>query len=341
VMILAIETSCDETSVGLVAVESGRAHIASHQVLSQIETHRPFGGVVPEVATREHMRHLGPMVQEVLHEAGVRVEQIDGVAVTGGPGLASSLMVGHAYGCGLALAASKPLTCINHLEGHLVSPFLTSAEPPVYPHLACIVSGGHTLLIEVRAPWSYRCLGRTRDDAVGEAFDKVAKLLGLAYPGGPEVEVRAGKGDPERFSFPRSMAQSGDLHFSFSGLKTAVRYLLPKLTQPLSEKDKNDCCASFQQAVVDIFCRKVGDALERTGVSLLTLSGGVSGNRILAGAIRKVCVSKGVRFEVAQPKWSTDNAGMIGYAAALRWEDGCFEQKDQDVDPNWMLPGCD
>ncbi|MDX6766795.1 MAG: tRNA (adenosine(37)-N6)-threonylcarbamoyltransferase complex transferase subunit TsaD [Candidatus Methylacidiphilales bacterium] len=332
-MILGIESSCDETSVALVREAGGRLEICGHLIASQIEAHRPYGGVVPELATRQHLLRLDPMVARLLEESGTALSDLAGIAVTRGPGLASSLLIGLSYAKGLALASGKPWIGINHMEGHLVSPFLTTGNPPAFPHVALIVSGGHTLLVEVRGPGDYRVLGTTRDDAAGEAFDKVAKLLGLAYPGGPEIEKRARGGNPAAVDFPRSMLDSGDLNFSFSGLKTAVRIF----------RDKNpdfpvdDVCASFQQAVVDVLVAKARRALQQTGGRLLALSGGVSCNSALSGALKKMAEGEGSRFIGPDRTLSTDNAAMIAAAGLLRFRAGQISPWDLDVDPNLRL----
>ncbi len=242
--ILAIETSCDETAI---AILRDRALVAS-EVASQISEHNKFGGVVPEVASRNHLRHAPVLLERALLAAGLTINQVDLFAATSGPGLASSLMVGASLAKALALAGNKPYLGINHLEGHLLSPFFGEAAIPA--HLGLIVSGGHTMTVHVREVTDYRIVGRTVDDAAGEAFDKVAKMLGLAYPGGPEIERVAAGGDPNRYDLPRSMPGSSD--FSFSGLKTAVRYLLPTLTGNFQA----DLCASFQEAVVDVLVEK-------------------------------------------------------------------------------------
>src|SRR5438132_3814145 len=262
--LLAIETSCDETAV---AVLRDRNLLAS-EVASQIEQHQQFGGVVPELASRNHLVHLPRLLEQSLTNARITVREVDLFAATSGPGLASSLLVGNSAAKGLAIGANKPFLAINHLEGHLLSPFFGSKK--IEPNIGLVVSGGHTLLVNVRGVGNYEILGRTLDDAAGEAFDKVAKLLGLGYPGGPEIEMRAQKGDAKKFELPRSMLNSGDLNFSFSGLKTAVRYLLPKVVSradgegsreiredarevPRFARDHtNDLCASFQQAVIDV-----------------------------------------------------------------------------------------
>jgi N6-L-threonylcarbamoyladenine synthase len=262
---------------------------------------------------------------------GISLSEIEAFAATSGPGLASSLMIGASIAKGLALATDKPYLAINHLEGHLLSPFCESGE--AVPNVSLIVSGGHTLLIDVRGLGDYRAVGRTVDDAAGEAFDKVAKLLGLGYPGGPEIERRARDGDPARFDLPRSMMHSGDHNFSFSGLKTAVRYLLPKIGEP----DIADVCASFQAAVIEVLVRKTIGAAKSCGRDLVTLSGGVSCNRALRNALESACTSAGLRCRIAPAQLSTDNAAMIAFAAMLRFERGFTSEVTEEIDPNLAL----
>lgn len=332
-MILGIETSCDETSVALVSDSGGRLEIHAHLIASQIEAHRPYGGVVPELATRQHLARLDPLVERLLRESRMTLPGLAGIAVTRGPGLASSLLIGLSYAKGLALASGKPWIGVNHMEGHLVSPFLAGGLPPDFPHLALIVSGGHTLLVEVRGPGDYQVIGTTRDDAAGEAFDKVAKLLGLDYPGGPEIEKQARNGNPAAVDFPRSMLDSGDLNFSFSGLKTAVRVFIGKHPDfPLA-----DLCASFQQAVTDVLVGKARKAIRLTGCRTLALSGGVSCNGALRRAMERMAAEDGVRFLSADRVLSTDNAAMIAAAGLLRLRAGQTSPWDLDVDPNLRL----
>jgi len=335
--VLGIESSCDETSVAVLQLESEKPILLAHQISSQLEHHKPFGGVVPEVATRQHMKQLDPMVESVLTDSGLALADLGLIAATRGPGLASSLMVGYTYALGLGAGCGIPVAGINHMEGHLFSPFLSAGRALEYPHLALIVSGGHTMLVHVKAPWEYEIIGKTRDDAAGEAFDKVAKLLGMEYPGGPEVETRAALGDAGRFDFPRSMLHSGDYAFSFSGLKTAVRYTLEKLPGSVTDQDRADVCAGFQQAVIEVLTGKSKNALKEYGLNLLTVSGGVSCNRTLVAALQTMCDEVSVDFLPSDPKYSTDNAAMITYAAALRQMDGALPAGQLDIDPNLSL----
>lgn len=327
-MILAIETSCDETAV---AVIDGTTLLAS-EVASQIVLHQATGGVVPEVASRNHLRTLTPVIRTALETAGVTIDQIDAFAATTGPGLATSLMIGASAAKALAVARRKPYLAVNHLEGHLLSPFFGDVAG-VQPAVALVVSGGHTLLVEIESFGRYRLLGQTHDDAAGEAFDKVGKLLGLPYPGGPNVNRLATEGDPRRFDFPRSMLDSGDFHFSFSGLKTSVRYLLPKLDAP----HLPDLCASFQEAVVDVLVAKTIRAAESTRRRVIAVSGGVSCNTRLRAKFREACHARGLELRLAEPTLCTDNAAMIGYVAALMLARGESSPLVSDIDPNLRL----
>jgi N6-L-threonylcarbamoyladenine synthase len=352
--ILAIETSCDETAVAILRGsdrECGSDLLAS-EVASQIAEHEKFGGVVPEVASRNHLAQLPRLLERAMASANITINEIDAFAATSGPGLASSLLVGNSAAKGLAIGAGKPFLAINHLEGHLLSPFFGSKK--IEPNIGLVVSGGHTLLVNVRGVGDYEILGRTLDDAAGEAFDKVAKLLGLGYPGGPEIEAHAKTGDAKKFDLPRSMLNSGDLNFSFSGLKTAVRYLLPKIVgrfdetldgkRRLTQTPYNisgdvlaDLCASFQQAVIDVLREKSLRALQQTKSRRLTLSGGVSCNRAVRENLRATCQKNGIEFLVAEPWLCTDNAAMIAFAAMLRLENGNVSNLAEEIDPNLAL----
>jgi N6-L-threonylcarbamoyladenine synthase len=341
--ILAIETSCDETAV---AILRDRELLAS-EVASQIKEHERYGGVVPEVASRNHLVHAPRLLKRAIEVADISLGQIDAFAATTGPGLASSLMIGASIAKGLALSHGKAYLAINHLEGHLLSPFLWpgSATPAttgseIEPNVSLIVSGGHTLLVEVRGVNDYRVMGRTVDDAAGEAFDKVAKMLGLGYPGGPEIERRAREGDATRFDLPRSMLDSRDHNFSFSGLKTAVRYLLPRLGLGAHAQDDrvvNDLCASFQRAVIDVLVQKSLRAACEIGARLVTVSGGVSCNRELRERMRIACEKAGLKFVGAKPELCTDNAVMIAFAALLRFHMEITSAVTDEIDPNLAL----
>ncbi len=329
-LLLAIETSCDETAI---AVLRGRELLAS-EVASQIAAHQPYGGVVPEVASRHHLQYAPRLLEAAVEHACVSLGEVSAFAATSGPGLASSLMIGTSLAKGLALGFGKPYLAINHLEGHLLSPFFGNANG-IEPNVSLIVSGGHTLLVDVQAVADYRIMGRTVDDAAGEAFDKVAKMLGLAYPGGPEIERCAQGGDPARFDLPRSMLHSGDLNFSFSGLKTAVRYLLPKLAR--TPEDERDLCASFQRAVVDVLVAKTIAAARETGRNLVTVSGGVSCNEDLRAQMSSGCQRAGLELRFASPRLCTDNAAMIAYAAQLRVARGESTPLTSEINPNLAL----
>lgn len=331
--VLALETSCDETAVAV--LEDGV--VLASEVASQILLHRPFGGVVPELASRSHLTALRPTLDAAMAASGLRIGQIDAFAATSGPGLASSLLVGNTAAKGMALAAGKPFVAVNHMEGHLLSPFL-GKPGGVCPCLSLIVSGGHTLLVALHSPGAYEVLGRTRDDAAGEAFDKVGKMLGLPYPGGPEVEkaAAAGPGDPAAYDFPRSMLDAG-YEFSFSGLKTAVLYQVRKLDPADRDAWLADVCASFQQAVIDVLVRKTLRAAREQGFSAVGLSGGVSCNRALREAFAIACREARLELHVARPELTTDNAAMIGFAAEHLLARAITSPLEEDIDPNLAL----
>lgn len=307
--------------------------------------HQAYGGVVPEVASRNHLVHGPALLHAAVQAAAVSLREIDAFAATSGPGLASSLMIGASIAKGLAIGFNKPYLAINHLEGHLLSPFFGSE---LQPNVSLVVSGGHTLLVHAKDVGTYRVLGQTLDDAAGEAFDKVAKVLGLGYPGGPEIERRAIAGDAARFDFPRSMLNSGDHNFSFSGLKTAVRYTIDRLggenavaSSGAASGDSvvNDLCASFQAAAIDVLVRKTIAAALSAHVPLVTLSGGVSCNQALREALRSSCEHSRLEFRAAAPSLSTDNAAMIAFAAMLRFERGFASDVTEEIDPNLPLLG--
>jgi N6-L-threonylcarbamoyladenine synthase len=332
-LLLAIESSCDETAVAIVRGTAGAAtEVLASEVSSQIALHREHGGVVPELASRNHSLHLRGLVEKALQDAGVRMEEIGAFAATTGPGLASSLLIGSTAAKGMACALGKPFLGINHLEGHLLSPFLAQTSVP--PHVALIVSGGHTLLLDVEGPGKYNKLGGTRDDAAGEAYDKVGKMLGLQYPGGPEIEKAAVGGNPKAYDFPRSMVHEPHLDFSFSGLKTAVLYTLQKETGPLPVAD---LAASFQQAVIDILVQKSLRAARQAGRRKIALSGGVSLNKALRAAFQQAGDRAGIGISVASPIFCTDNAAMIAFAALLRHLAGESSSLDGDIHPNLPL----
>ena len=353
--VLALETSCDETGVAILCQrddESGSDLLAS-EIATQMAAHEKYGGIVPEIASRNHLIYAPLLLDRATTAAKVCLSEVDAFAATSGPGLASSLMIGASIAKGLAIGFGKPYLAINHLEGHLLSPFFAGAEQnnQIRPNVSLIVSGGHTMLILVRGLRDYQLIGRTVDDAAGEAFDKVAKMLGLRYPGGPEIEKHARSGDPNRFDLPRSMLDSEN--FSFSGLKTAVRYLLPKIVERFDEPRKHsgltqtpyeldgqvlaDLCASFQKAIIDVLVRKTIAAAHKYGVGLVTVSGGVSCNQELRRELGEACARGEFEFKNAPPWLCTDNAAMIAFAGLLRLQRGFQSQVTEEIDPNLAL----
>lgn len=338
-LILGIESSCDETGVALVeSVGSGVPVLLGHALHSQIEMHQAYGGVVPELASRDHIRRVLPLTREVLARSDRQLASVDVVAYTRGPGLAGALLVGAGVACALGAALDRPVLGVHHLEGHLLSPFL-SADPPEFPFVALLVSGGHTQLMRVDAVGDYRLLGETIDDAAGEAFDKSAKLLGLGYPGGPALARLAEQGDPASFRLPRPLLRSGDLDFSFAGLKTAVLTQVKKLGDELASH-KADLAASTQAAIVDVLCRKSMTALEQTGLKRLVVAGGVGANRELRRQLDAACKTGGVRVHYPELHLCTDNGAMIALAAAMRLQAGIQLPNRRyafDVLPRWPL----
>jgi N6-L-threonylcarbamoyladenine synthase len=335
--VLGIESSCDETSAAVVRLEDGRPALESVVVLSQ-DVHRVFGGVVPELASRAHLTAVGPVVDRALVEAGVALEEVDAIAVTAGPGLVGALLVGLMYGKTLAWTGGKPLIGVHHMEGHLFAPSLEDAEFTP-PFAALLVSGGHTLLLDVPAWGEYRLLGQTLDDAAGEAFDKVATLLGLGYPGGAPLERLAATGRPGRFVFPRpllrDLAGTGEnrWNFSFSGLKTAV---LRAVRQSADlDADRADLARGFQDAALDVLVEKTAAAAEELGYPQAMIGGGVACNRTLAARLRDRLGDR-VRLAVASPRLNTDNAAMIAAAGAWRLARG--ERSGPDLEPRDDLP---
>ncbi|MDF1656986.1 MAG: tRNA (adenosine(37)-N6)-threonylcarbamoyltransferase complex transferase subunit TsaD [Verrucomicrobiales bacterium] len=332
--VLAIETSCDETAVAICDTEGA---VLISNVASQIALHAPYGGVIPELASRNHSADLKPLISATLEEVGLEWADISIIAATSGPGLASSLLIGDTTAKAISAALGCPFYSINHMEGHLLSPFIGEGID-IPPHTALIVSGGHTMLVQVNAVGNYIILGSTKDDAAGEAFDKVGKMLELPYPGGPQISERAEKGDPAAFHFPRSMLDSGDAEFSFSGLKTSVRYLIDKQPKPLLEETLNDICASFQAAVVDVLVGKLQQTAKRNGAALIAVSGGVSCNRSLRERCDGVAKEEGLELRLAPPCYSTDNAAMIAFAAAARRRAGITGSSlSSDINPNLKL----
>jgi N6-L-threonylcarbamoyladenine synthase len=333
VLVLGIETSCDETAAAV--VEDGRRVLAD-VVASQILVHAPYGGVVPEVASRQHVATIVPVIQRTVADAGIALGDLDAIAVTCGPGLVGALLVGVETAKSLAFALGKPLIGVNHLAGHLAAIFLGEDAPPPFPHLALLVSGGHTALIRVDEPGRTSLLGATRDDAAGEAFDKVGKLLGLGYPGGVAIDRLAATGNPRAVELPRALPARDDLDFSFSGLKTAVATRLAKTGVPEGAA-LADFCASFQSAVVDVLVRKSRRALVREGLGALVVCGGVAANRGLRNALAEAAREDGFGLFIPPPKRCTDNAAMIaaeGSALLLR---GKRSGLDLAVDPGLPL----
>jgi len=340
-LVLGIETSCDETGVALVEASKGKEtpRLLAQALHSQIDMHAAYGGVVPELASRDHIRRVLPLTREVLHEAGVGLESIDVVAYTRGPGLAGALLVGAGAASALAAALGKAVLGVHHLEGHLLSPFL-SADPPSFPFVALLVSGGHTQLLEVTDVGSYRLLGDTIDDAAGEAFDKSAKLLGLGYPGGPALARLAEFGDPTAYVLPRPLLNRASLDFSFAGLKTAVRTHALKLEGANCDQPRADLAAATQEAIVDVLVRKSIAALDCTGMNRLVVAGGVSANAALRSRLAAECAKRDARLYTPDIALCTDNGAMIALAAAMRLQRGIDAGSNDyafDVLPRWPL----
>ena len=337
--ILGIESSCDETGVALVEVHAGELPRLKAQALySQIEMHQAYGGVVPELASRDHIRRVLPLTESVLAQAGVSRAQIDVVAYTRGPGLAGALLVGAGVACALGAALQRPVLGVHHLEGHLLSPFL-GEDPPEFPFVALLVSGGHTQLMHVEGVGRYRMLGETIDDAAGEAFDKSAKLMGLGYPGGPALSRLAQQGNATAFKLPRPLLASGNLDFSFAGLKTAVLTQARKLGDHL-ETRKADLAASTEAAIVEVLVKKSLAALEQTAETRLVIAGGVGANRLLREQLNAACARRGVRVHYPELALCTDNGAMIAMAAAMRLQAGVEQASERyafDVKPRWPL----
>jgi N6-L-threonylcarbamoyladenine synthase len=308
-IILGIETSCDETAASVVKVVNGRFFVLSNVVSSQIELHKKYGGVVPELAAREHTNNIVPVIDQAINEAKIKPKKIDRIAVTTSPGLLTALLIGVQTAKSLALAWDKPLVGVDHLKSHLYANWLTN-QKIVFPAIGVVVSGGHTQIILMSSPTSFKLIGNTRDDAAGEAFDKVAQLLKLGYPGGPQVATRALQGNAQAFAFPRPMIDSSDFDFSFSGLKTAVLYTAQK-QQRLTPKVVNDICASFQQAVVDVIIAKAFLAVKKHKAKSVILAGGVAANKLLRESFTKKAEEEKVFFANPDLVYCTDNAAMI------------------------------
>ena len=347
-LVLGIESSCDETGVAMVRTRStGVPELLAHALYSQIEMHQAFGGVVPELASRDHIRRVLPLTQEVLRSAQRTLADVDVVAYTRGPGLAGALLVGAGVACALAAALGKPVLGVHHLEGHLLSPFL-SADPPEFPFVALLVSGGHTQLMRVDGVGRYTLLGESIDDAAGEAFDKSAKLMGLAYPGGPLLARLAESGDPKAYALPRPLLHSGNLDFSFAGLKTAVLVQSQKMLaagnvqrfEDLAPQAHADLAASTQAAIVEVLVKKSLTALKETGLTRLVVAGGVGANKKLRAQLNAECAKRQVRVHYPELHLCTDNGAMIAMAAAMRLQSGMQEASTSyafDVKPRWPL----
>ena len=338
-LILGFESSCDETGVALVdASGSAVPRLLGHALHSQIEMHQAYGGVVPELASRDHIRRVLPLATQVLTESGQSLADVDVVAYTRGPGLAGALLVGAGVACALGAALDKPVLGVHHLEGHLLSPFL-SADPPEFPFVALLVSGGHTQLMRVDGVGRYEILGETIDDAAGEAFDKSAKLMGLGYPGGPALSRLAEQGDAAAFKLPRPLLHSGNLDFSFAGLKTAVLTQAKKLGDEL-EARKADLAASTEAAIVEVLVKKTLAALKQTGLKRVVVAGGVGANRHLRAQLNAACAAAKVRVHYPELHLCTDNGAMIAMAAAMRLQAGQQQANTDyafDVKPRWPL----
>jgi N6-L-threonylcarbamoyladenine synthase len=339
VLILGIESSCDETGVALVHSKGVAVpHLLAHALHSQVEMHEAYGGVVPELASRDHIRRVLPLTGQVLREAGCDLKDVDVVAYTRGPGLAGALLVGAGVACALGAALNKPVLGVHHLEGHLLSPFL-SADPPEFPFIALLVSGGHTQLMRVDGVGRYELLGETIDDAAGEAFDKSAKLLGLGYPGGAALSRLAESGDSVAFKLPRPLLHSGNLDFSFAGLKTAVMVQAKKLGDSL-ESRKADLAASTEAAIVEVLLKKSMRAVFDSGLKRLVVAGGVGANRQLRLQLNAACAARGVRVHYPELHFCSDNGAMIAMAAAMRLQSGIEAANTAyafDVKPRWGL----
>lgn len=329
--VLGLETSCDDTGVAIFDVGRG---LLAHGLYSQTPIHAAYGGVVPELASRDHVRRVLPLVQAIMAQAGTRPDDIDGLAYTAGPGLVGALLVGAAIGRSLAYAWGVPAVAVHHMEAHLLSPML-EPEPPEFPFLALLVSGGHTLLADVRAVGQYTVLGESLDDAVGEAFDKTAKALGLGYPGGPAIAQVAQQGNPGEFHFPRPMTEKAGLDFSFSGLKTAVVRAIAG--RSLDAQTIADVALEFEQAAIATLAIKCRRALDQTGHKRLVVAGGVSANHLLRKELRKLAAALGAKVYYPRPEFCTDNGAMIAYAGALRLAAGQHEGFAFRVHPRWEI----
>ncbi len=329
--VLGIETSCDETGIAVYDSEQG---LLAHALHSQVDMHAVYGGVVPELASRDHVRRIIPLIRKVLEQAGLKSEDIDGVAYTAGPGLIGALLVGVAVGRSLAYGWGVPAVAVHHMEAHLLAPML-EPDIPEFPFLALLVSGGHTQLVQVNRPGDYQLLGESLDDAAGEAFDKTAKLLGLGYPGGPALSALAAKGKPGRYDFPRPMTDRPGLDFSFSGLKThAVNTIRNEGDDPETQAD---IARAFVEAVVDTLFIKCRRAIEETGINRLVAAGGVSANIQLREKLKNLARQKSGKVYFPRPEFCTDNGAMIAYAGYLRLQRGETEPLSFVAYPRWPM----
>jgi N6-L-threonylcarbamoyladenine synthase len=337
-IVLGVESSCDETGLALYDTDRG---LLSHALHSQVAMHEEYGGVVPELASRDHIRRAIPLLEQVLQAAAIEPARIDAIAYTQGPGLAGALLVGSSIACSLGMALDKPVLGVHHLEGHLLSPLLAS-EPPEFPFVALLVSGGHTQLMRVDGVGQYELLGETLDDAAGEAFDKSAKLLGLGYPGGPAISRLAEFGDPEAYKLPRPMLHSKDLNFSFSGLKTAVLTVVKKNegAANVCEQDKANIARGFVDAIVDVLTAKCLAALKQTGLKRLVIAGGVGANQQLRASLNAAAAKKKFRVYYPELEFCTDNGAMIAFAGAMRLQinpQAAQREYAFNVRPRWPL----
>jgi N6-L-threonylcarbamoyladenine synthase len=334
-LILGVESSCDETGMALYDSADG---LLAHTLHSQVAMHAEYGGVVPELASRDHIRRVVPLLREAMARAGRRLDQLDAIAYTCGPGLAGALLVGCAFAEALALALDKPTIPVHHLEGHLLSPLL-SRDAPTFPFVALLVSGGHTQLMRVDGVGRYRLLGETLDDAAGEAFDKSAKLLGLPYPGGALLSQLAERGTPGIYTLPRPMLHSPDLSFSFSGLKTAVLTLVREQGETLSDEFRANAARAFQEAIVDVLVKKSLKAMKQTGLKQLVVAGGVGANRQLRSTLDDEAKRKRFRVHYPELEFCTDNGAMIALAGCLRLQAGTLPKPagDFSIQPRWPL----
>ncbi|MFN3234901.1 MAG: tRNA (adenosine(37)-N6)-threonylcarbamoyltransferase complex transferase subunit TsaD [Gammaproteobacteria bacterium] len=329
--VLGIETSCDETGVAVYDSEKG---LLGHCLYSQVDIHREYGGVVPELASRDHIRKTLPLIQECLDQVSLALNDIDAVAYTAGPGLVGALLVGACVGRSLAYGLNIPAIGVHHMEGHLLAPMLEDNKPE-FPFIALLVSGGHTQLMRVNGLGDYAMLGDTVDDAAGEAFDKVARLMGLGYPGGPEIAALAEKGDPERFTFPRPMIDRPGCDFSFSGLKTFALNTFEKYRD--EENVKANIARAFEDAVVDTFVRKCKRALDQTGLSRLVIAGGVAANKRLRAGLQELLQARGGECYFPRLAFCTDNGAMIAYVGHQKLQAGMREDLSIHVHPRWEL----